>query len=196
MIGHHNYRYHVLDDPELDDAAYDALFDELKALEDEHPELVSADSPTQRVGAPPAAGFTKVEHLSPMGSLEKVTTREALEKWAEDVRKRLGTDETVAYVLEPKIDGSAVSLVYEDGALVRGATRGDGWRGEDVTANLRTIEAIPLRMLGDDPPARVEIRGEIYFPLEGFVRFNGRSSRQGASLRRTPGMPPRARSGS
>ena len=172
LVRHHNYRYHVLDDPEIEDAAYDALFDELKAIEDEHPELVAADSPTQRVGAPPAAGFTKVDHLSPMGSLEKVTTREALEKWADDVRKRLGTDEPVAYVLEPKIDGSAVSLVYEDGALVRGATRGDGERGEDVTVNLRTIEAIPLRMLGDDPPARVEVRGEIYFPLEGFVRFN------------------------
>ena len=172
LVRHHNHRYHVLDDPEIDDAAYDALFDELKELEEKHPELVSADSPTQRVGAPPAAGFTKLEHLSPMGSLEKVTTREALEKWADDVRKRLGTDEPVAYVLEPKIDGSAVSLVYENGALVRGATRGDGFRGEDVTVNLRTIEAIPLRMLGDGAPIRMEVRGEIYFPLEGFVRFN------------------------
>jgi DNA ligase (NAD+) len=172
LIQHHNYRYHVLDDPEIDDTAYDVLFDELKSLEEDHPELVSADSPTQRVGAPPAAGFTKVAHLSPMGSLEKVTTREALEKWAEDVRKRLGTDEAVAYVLEPKIDGSAVSLVYEGGLLVRGATRGDGERGEDVTANLRTIEAIPLRMLDDAAPARVEVRGEIFFPLEGFARFN------------------------
>ena len=107
-----------------------------------------------------------------MGSLEKVTTREAVEKWADDVRKRLGTDEPVAYVLEPKIDGSAVSLVYEDGVLVRGATRGDGERGEDVTVNLRTIEAIPLRMLGPAPPARAEVRGEIYFPLAGFARFN------------------------
>jgi DNA ligase (NAD+) len=172
LIEHHNYRYHVLDDPEIDDTAYDVLFDELKTLEEEHPELVTPDSPTQRVGAAPAAGFTKVAHLSPMGSLEKVTTREALEKWADDVRKRLGTDEPVAFVLEPKIDGSAVSLVYERGALVRGATRGDGERGEDVTANLRTIEAIPLRMLGDAPPARVEVRGEIFFPLEGFARFN------------------------
>jgi DNA ligase (NAD+) len=175
LVEHHNYRYHVLDDPELDDSAYDALFDELQALENAHPELVTPDSPTQRVGAAPAEGFRKVEHLSPMGSLEKVTTREALEKWAEDVRKRLGTDEPVAYVLEPKIDGSAVSLVYEGGTLVRGATRGDGLRGEDVTANLRTIEAIPLRMRsgdGDAPPARAEVRGEIYFPLAGFARFN------------------------
>lgn len=172
LIEHHNYRYHVLDDPEIDDSAYDILFDELRSLEEEHSELVTADSPTQRVGAAPAAGFTKVAHLSAMGSLEKVTTREALEKWADDVRKRLGTDEPVAYVLEPKVDGSAVSLVYENGVLARGATRGDGERGEDVTANLRTIEAIPLRMLGDAPPARVEVRGEIFFPLAGFSRFN------------------------
>ena len=172
LVEHHLYRYHVLDDPELSDAAYDALYDELEALEDQHPELRTAESPTQRVGAPPAAGFTKVAHLSPMGSLEKVTTREALEKWADDVRKRLGTDEPVAYVLEPKIDGSAVSLVYENGLLTRGATRGDGERGEDVTGNLRTIEAIPLRMLGGDVPARVEVRGEIFFPLDGFERFN------------------------
>jgi DNA ligase (NAD+) len=172
LIEHHNYRYHVLDDPEIPDSAYDALFDELKGLEDESPQLVTPDSPTQRVGAPPAAGFTKVAHLSPMGSLEKVTTREALEKWAEDIRKRLGTDEPVAFVLEPKIDGSAVSLVYEEGVLVRGATRGDGERGEDVTANLRTIEPIPLRMRGESPPARAEVRGEIYFPLAGFERFN------------------------
>jgi DNA ligase (NAD+) len=175
VIEHHLYLYHVLDDPEIPDAAYDTLYDELVALEAEHPELVTPDSPTQRVGAPPADGFRKVEHLSPMGSLEKVTTREALDKWADDVRKRLGTDEPVAFVLEPKIDGSAVSLLYENGALVRGATRGDGERGEDVTANLRTIEAIPLRMRAPDgtiPPARVEVRGEIYFPLEGFARFN------------------------
>ena len=111
LVRHHNHRYHVLDDPEIDDAAYDALFDELKELEEKHPELVSADSPTQRVGAPPAAGFTKLEHLSPMGSLEKVTTREALEKWADDVRKRLGTDEPVAYVLEPKIDRGRSAVI-------------------------------------------------------------------------------------
>ena len=175
MIEHHNYRYHVLDDPELSDAAYDALFDELKDLEDAHPELVTADSPTQRVGAPPADGFRKVEHLSPMGSLEKVTTREALEKWADDVRKRLGTDEPVAYVVEPKIDGSAVSLVYERGVYVRGETRGDGLRGEDVTGNLRTLESVPLRLLGptgDEPPDVLEVRGEVYFPLPGFARFN------------------------
>jgi DNA ligase (NAD+) len=175
LIEHHNYRYHVLDEPELPDAAFDALFDELKAIEDANPELVTTDSPTQRVGAPPAEGFRKVDHLSPMGSLEKVTTAEALAKWAEDVRKRLGTDEPVSYVIEPKIDGSAVSLVYERGLYVRGATRGDGLRGEDVTVNLRTIDAIPLRMLVPDAaetPELLEVRGEIYFPLDGFRRFN------------------------
>jgi DNA ligase (NAD+) len=172
LIEHHNYRYHVLDDPELSDAAYDALYDELTALEGDHPELVTPDSPTQRVGAPPADGFRKVEHLSPMGSLEKVTTAEALEKWADDLRKRLGTDEPIAYVVEPKIDGSAVSLVYERGAYVRGETRGDGLRGEDVTGNLRTLESVPLRMLDDEPPDVLEVRGEVYFPLSGFARFN------------------------
>jgi DNA ligase (NAD+) len=175
LIEYHNYRYYVLDDPELSDEAFDALFDELCALEEEHPELVTPDSPTQRVGAPPAEGFRKVEHLSPMGSLEKVTSPEALAKWAEDVRKRLGTDEPIAYVVEPKIDGSAVSLVYERGVFVRGATRGDGFRGEDVTANLRTLETVPLRMLlpeGEEPPDVLDVRGEVYFPLEGFARFN------------------------
>ncbi|MEP7223523.1 MAG: NAD-dependent DNA ligase LigA [Actinomycetota bacterium] len=175
MIEHHNYRYHVLDDPEIPDSGYDALFDELKSIEAVHPELIAPDSPTQRVGAPPAEGFRKVDHLSPMGSLEKVTTAEALAKWAEDVRKRLGTDESVAYVIEPKIDGSAVSLVYERGLYIRGATRGDGLRGEDVTANLRTIDPIPLRAIvpdGSDAPELLEVRGEIYFPLEGFRCFN------------------------
>jgi DNA ligase (NAD+) len=175
LIEQHNYRYYVLDDPQLSDEAYDVLADELRSIEDAHPELVTPDSPTQRVGAAPAEGFRKVDHLSPMGSLEKVTTAEALAKWAADVRKRLGTDESVAYVIEPKIDGSAVSLVYERGVYIRGATRGDGLRGEDVTANLRTIEAIPLRMLepdSDAPPELLEVRGEIYFPLDGFGRFN------------------------
>jgi DNA ligase (NAD+) len=175
LVAHHDYRYHVLDNPEIPDSAYDALFDELKALEEAHPELVTPDSPTQRVGATPAAGFRKVEHLLPMGSLEKVTTPDALGKWADDVRKRLGTDEPVAYVIEPKIDGSAVSLVYEGGSFARGATRGDGERGEDVTQNLRTVEAVPLRVRvadGEAPPPLLEVRGEVYLPLSGFARFN------------------------
>ena len=176
LVEHHNYRYHVLDDPEIPDSAYDALFDELKAIEEAHPELVTPDSPTQRVGGAPAAGFTKVEHLQPMGSLEKVTTGEALEKWADDVRKRLGTDEPVAYVIEPKIDGSAISLVYEHGVFVRGATRGDGdaGRGRDRATSARSRRC---RSACSSPTARrrralLEVRGEVYFPLSGFARFN------------------------
>src|SRR5213080_5172118 len=110
-VNHHLYRYHVLDDPEISDAEFDRLFDELKALEDEYPDLITPDAPTQRVGAPPSDKFEKSRHLTPMGSLDKVTTDEALAKWAEDVRKRLDSDEPVAYVLEPKIDGSAINLV-------------------------------------------------------------------------------------
>src|ERR671937_3249254 len=145
LLDFHLYRYHVLDAPEISDAEYDRLFDELAALEEAHPELVTPDSPTQRVGAPPSEKFQKVEHPTPMGSLEKVTTDEALEKWHEDVCKRLGTSD-VQYVTEPKIDGLSINLIYEGGVFVRGATRGDGYRGEDVTPNLRTIKAISIRM--------------------------------------------------
>jgi DNA ligase (NAD+) len=192
-VERHNYRYHVLDDPDVSDAAYDALFDELKALEAEHPELVTPDSPTQRVGAPPSERFRKVTHPSPMGSLEKVTTEEGLRKWADDVRKRLGTDEPVAYVTEPKIDGLAIDLVYEDGVFVRGATRGDGLRGEEVTVNLRTIPSIPLRMLGDDHPRLLEVRGEVYMPLSGFRSLNEQLAAEG---KRTTPNPRNAAAGS
>jgi DNA ligase (NAD+) len=189
QVAHHLYRYHVLDDPEISDADYDRLFDELQRLEEENPALVVPDSPTQRVGAPPSEKFRKVEHLTPMGSLEKVTTEETLAKWADDVRKRLDSDEPVAYVTEPKIDGSAVSLVYEDGRLVRGATRGDGERGEDVTPNLRTIEAIPLGMRssdGEPPPPVLEVRGEVYFPLSAFNRLNERLVAEGKKTAPNP----------
>ncbi len=182
LVAHHLYRYHVLDDPEISDVEFDRLFDELRQLEDENPDLAVPESPTQRVGAPPSERFHKVEHLTPMGSLEKVTTEETLTKWAEDVRKRLDSDEPVAYVTEPKIDGSAISLVYEDGLLVRGATRGDGERGEDVTPNLKTIKAIPLSMRGvkESPsPPVLEVRGEVYFPLSAFVRLNERLAAEG-----------------
>jgi len=172
LLNRYSHAYHVLDDPEVTDAEYDRLYDELVELEQAHPDLVTPDSPTRRVGAAPSDKFQKVEHLAPMGSLEKVTTEEAVTKWAEDVRKRLDSDEPVAYVLEPKIDGSAISLVYENGVFARGATRGDGSRGEDITVNLRTIDAIPLRMLGDDAPPVLEVRGEVYMPLSGFRRFN------------------------
>jgi DNA ligase (NAD+) len=185
-VNHHLYRYHVLDEPEVSDAEYDRLYDELKSLEEEHPDLITPDSPTQRVGAPPSERFQKVEHLTPMGSLEKVTDDESLFKWAEDVRRRLDSDEPVAYMIEPKIDGLAVSLTYEDGLLTRGATRGDGIQGEDVTVNLKTIKAIPLRMQGDGPPTVLEVRGEVYLPLSGFRELNERIAELGQKLAPNP----------
>jgi DNA ligase (NAD+) len=181
QVDYHLYRYHVLDEPEISDAEFDRLWDELLALEREHPELQTADSPTQRVGAPPSDKFEKVEHPTPMGSLEKVTTDEQLEKWHSDVVKRLGT-EAVRYVTEPKIDGLSINLLYEDGVFVRGTTRGDGFRGEDVTPNLKTIKAISMRMQLDDgeaPPALLEARGEVYLPLSGFNDLNERLVEEG-----------------
>jgi DNA ligase (NAD+) len=186
QVDHHLHRYHVLDEPEISDAEYDRLFDELKALEDEHPDLITPDSPTQRVGAPPSERFQKVQHLTPMGSLEKVTDDESLFKWADDVRKRLDSDEPVAYVIEPKIDGLAVNLTYEDGRLVRGATRGDGVQGEDVTVNLRTIPSVPLKMRGDGLPPVAEVRGEVYMPLSGFRELNERIAELGQKLAPNP----------
>jgi DNA ligase (NAD+) len=170
--------YHVEDAPIMEDAAYDALFDELVAIEAEHPELVRPDSPTQRVGAPVSDRFRKTRHLTPMGSLDKVTTDEAVAKWADDVRKRLGGDGEVAYVLEPKIDGLAINLTYTDGVLTQGATRGDGVEGEDVTVNLRTIGAIPLAM-SDGVAGTMEVRGEVYMPLSGFNALNERLVAEG-----------------
>jgi DNA ligase (NAD+) len=181
VLDYHLYRYHVLDDPEVTDAEYDVLYDELVRLEEANPDLVTKDSPTQRVGAPPSDKFQKVEHPSPMGSLEKVTTGEALEKWHQDVCKRLGTSE-VAYVTEPKIDGLSINLIYEDGLFVRGATRGDGRRGEDVTVNLRTIKPISMRMqlaARETPPPLLEVRGEVYLPLSGFNELNERLVAEG-----------------
>jgi len=181
LLDYHLYRYHVLDDPEISDAEYDRIYDELVALEDAHPELVTPDSPTQRVGAPPSEKFQKVEHLTAMGSLEKVTTDEGLEKWHQDVCKRLGTT-GVAYVTEPKIDGLSINLIYENGAFVRGATRGDGIRGEDVSVNLKTIRAISMRMQladGESPPPLLEVRGEVYLPLSGFKELNERLIAEG-----------------
>jgi DNA ligase (NAD+) len=181
LVDYHLYRYHVLDDPEISDPEFDRLWDELLALEREHPGLQTPDSPTQRIGAPPSDKFEKVEHPTPMGSLEKVTTDEALQKWHADVVKRLGTGE-IRYVTEPKIDGLSINLLYEDGIFVRGATRGDGFRGEDVTTNLKTIKAISMRMQlaeGEEPPPIIEARGEVYLPLSGFNELNKRLVAEG-----------------
>ena len=188
LVDYHLYRYHVLDDPEISDAEFDRLYDKLVELERVHPELVTPDSPTQRVGAPPAEGFQKVEHPSAMGSLEKVATDESLFKWHEDVCKRLRTTDVV-YVTEPKIDGLSINLVYEHGVFVRGATRGDGIRGEDVTANLLTIKAISRRMIlpgGETPPLMLEVRGEVYMSLSGFQAFNESLAAEGKKLAPNP----------
>ncbi len=181
QLDYHLYRYHVLDDPEVSDAEYDRLYDELVALEEAYPELVTPDSPTQRVGAPASDKFQKVDHPTRMGSLDKVTTDEALEKWHEDVCKRLGASDVV-YVTEPKIDGLSINLIYEQGLFLRGATRGDGARGEDVTPNVRTIKAISMRMqlrARETPPPLLEVRGEVYLPLSGFNELNRRLVAEG-----------------
>jgi len=174
-IDEHNYRYYVLDEPAVSDADYDALFDELLALEAAHPELVTAESPTQRVGATPSDSFEPVRHRLPMLSLDKCTTAEELDDWGRRCRERLtaaGDDDPPAFTCEPKIDGVAVSLIYRDGKLVQAATRGDGTTGEDITANVRTIRAVPLKLDAAGVPAGLEVRGEIYMPLAAFEDFN------------------------
>ncbi|MDP6374849.1 MAG: NAD-dependent DNA ligase LigA [Pseudomonadales bacterium] len=179
QIRFHNYRYHVLDDPYVADAEYDALVDKLSALEAAHPELVTADSPTQRVGAEPVAGFETVIHEVPMLSLNKTVNAQDLGAWIDRCQDLLGDEERMSFTCEPKIDGVAVALVYEHGQLVRGATRGDGETGEDITANVRTIKSIPLRLLGDDVPTRMEVRGEIYMSNADFEAYNAKALEQG-----------------
>ena len=172
LIRHHEERYYVLNDPEISDAEFDALMKELVALEREHPELVTPDSPTRRVGGRPVAGFATVEHAAPMLSLDNAYSEEELRAFDERVRRGLGAgDAPAGYVAELKIDGLSIALTYEHGLLVRGVTRGDGLRGEDVTSNVRVIRAIPLS-LRDAPAGRVEVRGEIYLPRQAFERIN------------------------
>ena len=172
----HNYRYHVLDEPSIPDAEYDRLMRELQKLESEHPQLVTPDSPTQRVGAEPLAAFETVRHEVPMLSLGNAFNFDEIEQFHARALKTLETDH-VDYVAEPKLDGVAISLRYEDGRLVRGATRGDGYTGENVTSNVRTIEAIPLRLRGGGWPSALEVRGEVYMPLAGFEEYNRRMAR-------------------
>ncbi|KAA9133088.1 NAD-dependent DNA ligase LigA [Marinihelvus fidelis] len=178
-IDAHNYRYYVLDDPSVPDAEYDRLMRELEALEAEYPALQSPDSPTQRVGAAPESGFEEVTHDTPMLSLANAFSEEEVRDFDRRVREGLEVD-AVRYVAEPKLDGVAIALSYRDGALVRAATRGDGTRGEDVTANVRTIRAIPLKLRGEGWPAVLDVRGEIYMPLAGFEAFNKRALESGA----------------
>ena len=177
-INDHNYRYHVLDSPVVSDAQYDALMVELKELEERYPDLVTSDSPTQRVGAPPAEGFATVEHPVPLLSLANAFDGPQLAAWHKRVQNLL-EGASFDLVCELKIDGLAIALTYEEGRLVRGATRGDGLQGEDVTLNLRTIRSIPLALLGDRHPRRFEVRGEIYLPRAAFERLNEERVAQG-----------------
>lgn len=181
-IRYHLHRYHVLDDPELTDSEFDALFDRLVELETEHPHLVTPDSPTQRVGAEPSPRFAAVAHELPMLSLDKCASEEEFIEWEARCRTRVGYEGELEFTCEPKIDGVAVSLIYENGMLVRGATRGDGSNGEDITANVRTVHAVPLRLMGDGYPAILEVRGEIYMPLAGFRAFNEAAASTGERL--------------
>src|ERR671922_2411547 len=187
-IEYHNRRYYVLDDPEIGDDAYDALLDELRRLEAEHPALVTPDSPTQRVGAQPVSRLDKVRHPQPMLSLANARSEEELRSWVARMRSHLAREgienPSFRFVCEPKIDGLAISLVYRDGVLERGATRGNGEVGEDVTHNLRTIPAIPLRI--EDAPPMVEVRGEVYMSLPDFAALNERRAEAGLSTFMNP----------
>ena len=161
-VNGHLHKYHVLDAPEITDAEFDRLFDELIEIEKSHPELVTPDSPSQRVGASPLSQFEKVTHLKPMLSLDKSTSQKELLDWMERCENRLDSKEKMSFVCEPKIDGVAVSLTYRGGVLERASTRGDGETGENITANVRTIKSIPLLLDHKDCPPFFEVRGEIY----------------------------------
>jgi len=188
QLEYHNHRYYVLDDPEIGDDAYDALLDELRKLEAEHPELVRPDSPTQRVGAEPVSKLEKVRHLAPMFSLANARSEEELRAWITRMRNHLARegieDPKFDFVAEPKIDGLAISLLYRAGLLERGATRGNGEVGEDVTHNLRTMPSVPLRI--DDAPPLLEVRGEVYMSLPDFAALNERRAERGLSTFMNP----------
>jgi DNA ligase (NAD+) len=192
-INYHAYRYHTLDDPIISDAEYDQLMGKLRALEEAHPELITPDSPTQRVGAPPLDQFEKVIHPVPMTSLGNAFSDEDMRAWLSRIGRLLPDDVAVtdlAFVVEPKFDGLAVALTYENGVLVRGATRGNGIEGENVTSNLRTVKNIPLRIPaspdGPPPPPRIEVRGEVYMPIADFNELNRRQAEKGEKLYANP----------
>src|SRR6266581_4867448 len=189
-IRHHEYRYYVLDDPELTDAQYDVLMNKLKALEDERPELVTPDSPTQRVGGKPREGFVKAPHSIPMLSLDNAYTEEELRNWERRVHELSGRKD-IEYVCELKLDGMSLALRYEGGKLVRGITRGDGNTGEEVTANVRTVRSVPLSVSPEKLkkagiPADFEVRGEMLMPIASFKRMNEEREKNGLSLFANP----------
>ncbi|OED43111.1 DNA ligase (NAD(+)) LigA [Endozoicomonas sp. (ex Bugula neritina AB1)] len=178
QLEQHNYRYYVLDDPDIPDSEYDRLLQQLKHLEKEFPEFITPESPTQRVGGKPLESFGQIRHEMPMLSLDNSFNPEDQVDFNRRVKDRLNTTNEIEYACEPKLDGIAVSLLYEDGLLIRGATRGDGATGEDITQNIRTIDSIPLKLRGNDWPRRLEVRGEIYLPKAGFDALNKRAKAQ------------------
>jgi DNA ligase (NAD+) len=181
LLEHHSYRYYVLDDPEISDAEYDRLFNELKQIEADNPDLITPDSPTQRVGATPVSELQEVVHATPMLSLDNAFTDEDLINFDRRVRERLDETKEIEYVAEPKLDGLAVSFLYENGRLVRAATRGDGTKGEDVTHNIRTIKAVPTRLRGKAPDV-LDVRGEVFMPIAGFKAMNQRALERGEKV--------------
>ncbi|WP_058912667.1 NAD-dependent DNA ligase LigA [Entomohabitans teleogrylli] len=185
-LRHHEYLYHVLDAPEVPDAEYDRLMRELRALEDAHPELITPDSPTQRVGAAPLSEFTQVRHEIPMLSLDNVFDEESFLAFNKRIHDRLKRSEEVDFCCELKLDGLAVSLLYEEGVLVQASTRGDGTTGENITANVRTIRAIPLKLNGANIPRRLEVRGEVFLPQAGFEKINEEARRTGGKVFANP----------
>ena len=182
QIRHHNYRYYALDDPQIADAEYDRLMQRLRELERQYPESVTPDSPTQRVGAEPLSAFQTVEHQVPMLSLDNAFSDEELQAFHQRIQDRLKSSGDIEFACELKLDGLAVSLLYRDGILVRGATRGDGSKGEDITQNLRTIASVPLKLLGEGYPAVLEVRGEVYMPKAGFNALNEKARAAGDKL--------------
>jgi DNA ligase (NAD+) len=185
-INHHNYRYYVLDSPLISDAQYDKLLRELQALEAKYPELITPDSPTQRVGAAPSQEFGEVRHSLPMTSMDNAFSDEEVGEWDRRVRKGLETEGDIAYTAEPKFDGTSISLRYEKGVLVQAGTRGDGETGEDVTVNVRTIKTVPLHLQGRGWPDVLEVRGEVVIPKKDFERLNAEQLKQGGKIFANP----------
>lgn len=186
QLREHNYKYYVLDEPSIPDVEYDRLFHQLKQLETDHPDLITPDSPTQRVGDKPLDAFQQVQHRIPMLSLDNVFSEEELIAFDRRLRERLNQEEDIDYVCEPKLDGLAVSLLYEGGVLVQAATRGDGQTGEDITQNIRTIDSIPLRLRGADYPQTLEVRGEVFMPKAGFEAINKKALENGEKIFANP----------
>lgn len=186
IIEEHNYRYYILEDPSISDAEFDRLFRQLQDLENQFPEFKTLDSPTQRVGIVPASAFQTVKHEVPMLSLNNAFSEEEVYAFDQRIKQRTSFSDTVEYVCETKLDGLAVALVYEDGLLVRGATRGDGVTGEEVTQNIRTIASIPLRLRGKDYPRILEVRGEVFLPLASFAAINERAQKEGQKVFSNP----------